>query len=78
MLERARRRARCQRPLGRDQGGSHRDGSVVSADIVDFARASTDTFYRAAAESARRAVRTCSPFNELPADRYDIWQDAHP
>jgi outer membrane biosynthesis protein TonB len=52
----------------------NRDGSVVSADIVDSARASSDTFYRAAAESARRAVRNCSPFNELPADRYDIWQ----
>jgi len=52
----------------------NRDGSVISADIVDSARASADTFYRAAAESARRAVRTCSPFNELPADRYDIWQ----
>ncbi|HXV24979.1 MAG TPA: energy transducer TonB [Alphaproteobacteria bacterium] len=52
----------------------NRDGSVIRADIVDSARATTDTFYRAAAESARRAVQICSPFSELPADRYDIWQ----
>ena len=52
----------------------NRDGSVIAADIVDAARASTDAFFRAAAESARRAVRICSPFSELPPDRYDIWQ----
>ncbi len=51
-----------------------RDGSVVRADIVDAARATADSFYRAAAESARRAVQICSPFRELPPDRYDIWQ----
>jgi outer membrane biosynthesis protein TonB len=52
-----------------------RDGSVVRADIVDAGgRASNDPFYRAAAESARRAIHICSPFSELPADRYDIWQ----
>ena len=51
-----------------------RDGSVVQASILDLTRASTDDFYRAAAESARRAVLNCSPLRELPADRYDIWQ----
>ncbi len=52
----------------------NRDGSVIRADIVDGGRGSTDTFYQAAAESARRAVQICSPFSELPADRYNIWQ----
>ncbi len=52
----------------------NRDGSVVRADIVDAGRAAGDAFYRAAAESARRAVQICSPFDELPADRYDICQ----
>ncbi|MCI0431836.1 MAG: energy transducer TonB [Rhodospirillales bacterium] len=52
----------------------NRDGSVVAAEIVDAARASTDSFFRAAAESARRAVRICSPFSDLPPDRYQIWQ----
>jgi outer membrane biosynthesis protein TonB len=52
----------------------NRDGSVIRADIVDLGRASSDSFYRAAAESAVRAVKICSPFNELPANRYDIWQ----
>jgi hypothetical protein len=51
----------------------NRDGSVYRADIIDNGRMG-DNFYRVAAESARRAVQICSPFNELPADRYDIWQ----
>ena len=51
----------------------NRDGSVYRADIVDTGRMG-DSFYRVAAESARRAVQICSPFNELPADRYEIWQ----
>jgi hypothetical protein len=50
----------------------NRDGSVYRADIVDNGRMS-DSFYREAAESARRAVQICSPFSELPADRYDVW-----
>ena len=51
----------------------NRDGSVYRADIVDNGRMG-DSFYRVAAESARRAVHICSPFSELPVDRYDIWQ----
>jgi outer membrane biosynthesis protein TonB len=51
----------------------NRDGSVYRADIVDNGRMG-DSFYRVAAESARRAIHICSPFSELPADRYDIWQ----
>lgn len=32
-------------------------------------------FFRAAAESALRAVRKCAPFDFLPKDSYDIWQE---
>ena len=33
-----------------------------------------DSFTRAAAEAARRAIYTCAPY-KLPADRYSQWQD---
>jgi len=50
------------------------DGTVREATIVDQARENSDSFYRAAAESARRAVLLCQPL-KLPADRYADWQD---
>ena len=50
------------------------DGSVRSARIVDQARLNRDTFFRAAAESAYRAIFLCSPLH-LPADKYSLWQD---
>src|SRR5262249_46343504 len=53
----------------------NRDGSVLDARIVDTTRAASDTFYRTAAESARRAVLLCSPLRNLPPDRYDAWRD---
>jgi hypothetical protein len=51
------------------------DGFVRSARIVDAARVKGDRFFRAAAESALRAVlnKHCQPF-KLPKDRYDQWQ----
>jgi hypothetical protein len=51
------------------------DGSVLSAEAVDTARMNTDPFYRAAAESAVRAVRICSPLQNLPANKYQVWKD---
>ena len=50
------------------------DGSVTDARIVDQSRLMADLAFRAAAESARRAVLVCSPFKNLPAARYDIWR----
>jgi outer membrane biosynthesis protein TonB len=50
------------------------DGTVREATIVDQARENTDTFYRAAAESARRAVLLCQPL-KLPPDKYSDWQE---
>lgn len=49
------------------------DGSVTRADIVDNPRYSSDGFYRAAAESAVRAVRLCSPLR-VPPDKYGEWK----
>jgi TonB family protein len=48
------------------------DGSVASADIVDKSKLA-DPFYRAAAESARRAVMLCSPL-QLPTKKYTTWR----
>lgn len=52
------------------------DRSVQSATIVDQGRYNADGFFRAAADSAMRAVRSpmCNPL-ELPVDKYDMWKD---
>lgn len=51
------------------------DRTVLNTDIVDKARYASDSFFRAAADSAVRAVRNpkCSPL-ELPADKYSQWK----
>lgn len=50
------------------------DRTLREARVVDQGRYNTDTFFRAAADSALRAVRSpmCSPF-DLPPDKYDTW-----
>lgn len=50
------------------------DGTVTKAEIVDTLRYNTDSFYRAAADSARRAVLTASPL-KAPPTKYDQWKD---
>lgn len=51
------------------------NGALARApEIVDTARMSDNT-YRAAAESARRAIQRCAPL-KLPADQYDMWKDS--
>lgn len=51
------------------------DRTLQSARVVDTARYNTDSFFRAAADSALRAVRSplCSPF-EVPPDKYEVWK----
>jgi outer membrane biosynthesis protein TonB len=51
------------------------DRTVQHAEVVDKSRMATDSFYRAAAEAALRAIYNprCSPL-ELPADKYDQWK----
>jgi outer membrane biosynthesis protein TonB len=52
------------------------DGNVEQATIVDQGRAAADPFFRAAAESARRALFNplCRPLR-LPPDKYEIWKN---
>jgi len=52
------------------------DGTVRQATIVDAGRGAADPFWRAAAESARRAFfnPACRPLR-LPPDKYEIWHD---
>ena len=52
------------------------DGTVRQATIVDQARLVSDPFFRAAAESARRAFFNplCRPLH-LPLEKYAFWKD---
>lgn len=52
------------------------DGTVRDARVQDAGRMARDPFYRAAAESALRAVKNprCQPF-KLPPEKYDQWRD---
>lgn len=52
------------------------DRTVREAKVLDQSRYNSDTFFRAAADSALRAVRNpmCSPLN-LPPDKYDEWKE---
>src|SRR6516225_8271596 len=52
------------------------DGTVRQATIVDQVRLGSDPFFRAAAESARRAFFNplCKPLH-LPPEKYAIWKD---
>jgi hypothetical protein len=51
------------------------DRTLREARVVDKSRYATDSFFRAAADSAMRAVQNpnCSPFM-LPPDKYDTWK----
>ena len=50
------------------------DATVRDARIVDYQRMFDDTFFRSAAENARRAILRCSPF-DLPPGMYEVWRD---
>lgn len=50
------------------------DGSVLGVRLEDSTFGKSD-FWRAAADSAVRAVRVCSPYTELPANLYESWKD---
>ena len=49
------------------------DGSVTNVEIIDVAFYKKDPVYRAAADSARRAVKDCSPL-PLPKKKYDLFK----
>ena len=51
------------------------DGTVQTATLVvdQLARYASDPFFRAAADSALRAVHKCSPLKNLPPEKYGTW-----
>lgn len=52
------------------------DGSVLSVQLArDKGRYGSDSFFRAAADSAMRAVHRCSPLKNLPAGKYSTWSE---
>ena len=52
------------------------DGTVSDVKLANNdARYAGDSFFRAAADSAVRAVWMCSPLKNLPPDKYDAWGD---
>lgn len=52
------------------------DGSVIRAERKgNDARYASDSFYRAAADSALRAVHRCSPLKNLPTGKYSTWRE---
>ena len=52
------------------------DRTVQSARVVEQFRYNQDSFYRAAADEAMRAIRhpNCEVL-DLPPDKYDLWKD---
>lgn len=55
----------------------NQDGSVLAAEIASdqMGRYSSDSFFRAAADSALRAVHKCSPLKNLPPEKYGSWHE---
>lgn len=53
------------------------DGTVLGASLASdqMGRYNSDTFFRAAADSAIRAVHKCSPLKNLPPEKYNSWKD---
>ncbi len=51
------------------------DGSLRGAPVVVNSGRLSDNFFRAAADSAIRAVYKAQPFTDLPKAKYDAWRD---
>jgi outer membrane biosynthesis protein TonB len=51
------------------------DGSVEGNPEIISSPRDDDPFYQAAADSARRAVLSCSPFRGLPVKKYTHWRE---
>lgn len=51
------------------------DGRVINVTPVDSLTYQREQVYRAAADSAIRAVRAAQPFDQLPPGKYDTWRD---
>ena len=55
----------------------NKDGSYINVELASEqkSRYGRDSFFRAAADSAIRAVKLCSPLVGLPAERYNGWSE---
>lgn len=52
-----------------------RRGEVMSVELAaDRGRYYTDSFFRAAVDSAARAVHRCAPLRDLPPQKYETWK----
>lgn len=53
------------------------EGEVLSAELApgQSGKYNSNTFFRAAADAAIRAVHKCSPLQNLPADKYGTWRE---
>jgi hypothetical protein len=53
------------------------DGAVLAATLAtdQLGRYNADPFFRAAADSAIRAVHKCSPLKNLPPEKYNSWKE---
>lgn len=54
----------------------NQDGTVRKVDILDSSRYGSDNHFRSVADSARRAVYICAPYQILAekyADKYNLW-----
>lgn len=52
------------------------DGSLISATLAEGqARYASDSFFRAAADSAIRSVKLCTPLQNMRAETYGSWKE---
>ena len=53
------------------------DGGLLDLNVVDKSRydSGQDNFYNAAVDSAVRAVRRCTPLQNLPKEKYSSWKE---
>ncbi|MBI1210480.1 MAG: hypothetical protein GC190_03380 [Alphaproteobacteria bacterium] len=52
----------------------NQDGSVAGTPQLVETQSLSDPYFRAASESAIRAVKMCAPYS-LPVDKYDAWSN---
>ncbi len=50
------------------------NGKVLAANIINLREYNKDPFFRAMADSALRAVHSCSPLQGLPKEKYGLWK----
>ncbi len=53
----------------------NRNAQVINAEIQDRGRYQRDSFFRASADAALRAVYECAPYDFLPTEKYQQWKE---